>query len=64
MERLFVTEGDFRKAVSLEAGLEGWGYLKAQEGGRGRQPLRVGKLPEPADKRYGTWSLRTGGRRP
>lgn len=35
MERLFVTEGDFRKAVSLEAGLEGWGYLKAQEGAEG-----------------------------
>ena len=26
-----VTEGDFGKEVALEAGLEGWGCLKAQE---------------------------------
>lgn len=58
MERLFVAEGDSPEEVGLETGLEGRGYLKAQ------QPLRVGKHPEPAEKRYCACSLRTGGQRP
>lgn len=35
MEKLFITERDFRKEVGLEAGLEGWGCLKAQEEAEG-----------------------------
>lgn len=38
MERLFVTEGDVRKEVVLEAGLGGWGYLKAGEEAEGSSP--------------------------